>query len=122
MKSQIHDLIKYGTSQTLKEKQEAKRHLVQRTAILRTRLTGPHKRVEPSAIQHAIKSFFTSIYHMLFFRHGRLSTPMCQNYGHCIQGQQWKSSGIYCRDCGAKVTAADQLRKAMPREVVLSKK
>ncbi|MBY0357679.1 MAG: hypothetical protein K2W82_06730 [Candidatus Obscuribacterales bacterium] len=82
---------------------------------LKERLANPSSRPDPGFIQQIVAELTYFISQLFISRSNKLSTPMCDNYGHCIQGQQWKSTGIYCRDCGAQVTAPDQLRKASPR-------
>lgn len=40
--------------------------------------------------------------------------PMCHNYGHIANLSTWTDHLPSCSDCGAKITARNQLRKAVP--------
>lgn len=43
------------------------------------------------------------------------TNPMCKNYGHNIDKNSWKRGLPTCQDCGATVSDASQLRKAVSR-------
>ena len=44
-----------------------------------------------------------------------ISNRMCKNYGHNIDKNSWKRGLPCCMDCGATVSDASQLRKAISR-------
>jgi hypothetical protein len=84
----------------------ALKHADHRARILATTL--------PVLCTAMIRDLIAAIQHLFYVPPRR--RPMCDNYGHIADLAKWTDHLPSCSDCGAKITARNQLRKAVPHK------